>query len=1063
MKKACILISVLLLCAPLVAQVRTGNIYGKVVDAQGNPLPGVAVTLSGNYISPLTAITTEEGTFRFLSLPPANDYEVKLELAGFVTKIETGIIVRVGVNTTLNFILEQGKLEEQVTVVAVTPMIDPKKTAVATNLDHEALQSLPTARDPWVVMQLAPAIMLDRENVGGNESGQQASFLGRGDMSNSGYYGSDNIWAIDGVDITDPAAMGGSPGYYDFDMFEELNITTGGADVTVQTGGIALNMVTRRGGNKTTLAGRFYLTDKYFQANNLTQKLIDQGVRGINKIEQIKDYGFNAGGPIIKDKLWWWGAYGVQDLFVWTIYGTQDKTLLNNYNFKLNAQPFKDNRLEILISSGAKEKYGRNATVAKPEGDHQKGKYHWGSPIIKIQDEQMLGNSLFISAKFAFSDGGFTWVPMTDEELAYPVVYDQTTKTYVPFASGMQKSWDWYFASRPKKNFMLNVTYFNDRFLGLSHEIKVGAEYNTKHAEHRWGNGRQFDFNVNYPSGQIDVNGDGTRSASEMVGWKRFSYYREGRDNNDVDQYSIYAQDTITKGRFTFMLGLRYDLQKPYMGAFTIPTVLIDHPAWNKAVSAETQQVLFDIMPALEVRKITPDYKWKTWSPRLGITWDVTGDGKTIAKLALAQYGDLMGTGTGVTPPLGMSGWINFWWYDAATTNAYYAGNGNGLMDYSELWWIYPSGHEQVWQPYKVFDSSGHFIADWEQGYLAGLWGSFDPQNPTQLDYESTTTIYDPDAKSSTRTRELVLTFERELIKDLAAQINFTYRKYDNFDWWVDYYPETGQKIDSPDWYIEAGTVPDQLAPGISTGDAAGKTWYVLDPEKYTVGTDYSYVEKSKSYSTYWGIDFVINKRLAHKWFMNASVTLQDQRYHWNGSYTDPTNKWVFDGRPYAMAGGGASGKTAVNMYTRWMVKISAMYQLPLDFNVSVTFNAREGWRIPHYFWIEDERLADQGYLNYGNWVYTQEIVKDSLPTFYQINLRIEKMIKVANVGRLYFMADIFNLLNSDIVNRAYDAYIGDYYIHTDGTTEFVPNPTNRLLNEILNPRIMRLGVRFQF
>lgn len=94
---------------------------------------------------------------------------------------------------------------------------------------------MPTARDPWVVMQLAPAIMLDRENVGGNESGQQASFLGRGDMSNSGYYGSDNIWAIDGVDITDPAAMGGSPGYYDFDMFEELNITTGGADVTVQT------------------------------------------------------------------------------------------------------------------------------------------------------------------------------------------------------------------------------------------------------------------------------------------------------------------------------------------------------------------------------------------------------------------------------------------------------------------------------------------------------------------------------------------------------------------------------------------------------------------------------------------------------------------------------------------------------------------------------------------------------------------------------------------------------------------------------------------------------------
>ena len=1053
---------IIFLSVSMAAQVRTGNIYGKVVDSEGNPLPGVTVTLTGSLIAPMSTVTSAEGNFRFLSLPPAKDYSIKLELTGFKTRTETGIIVVVGGNTNLNFTMEQGVLEEQVTVTAMTPMVDTKKTAVATNLDREALQSLPTARDPWVVMQLAPAIMVDRENVGGNESGQQASFLSRGDMANSGYYGSNNIWAVDGVDITDPAALGGSPLYYDFDMFEELNITTGGADVTIQTGGIALNMVTRRGGNKTSLAGRFYLTDNYFQANNLTQKLIDQGVRGINKIQQIKDYGFNAGGPIIKDKLWWWGAYGVQDIFVWTIYGTQDKTLLNNYNFKLNAQPFKNNRLEILLTAGAKEKFGRNATVAKPEGDHQKGKYHWGSPIIKIQDEQMFGENLFLSAKFAFSDAGFGWVPMTDEGLQYPVVYDQTTKTYVPFAAGMQKSWDRYYASRPKKNYMLNATYFNDSFLGLSHEIKVGAEYNTKHAEHRWGNGRQFYFYVNYPYGQIDVNGDGTRSASEMVGWKRFSYYREGRDNNDVVQYSAYIQDTIVKGRFTFMLGLRYDLQKPFMGAFTIPTVLLNNPAWNRAVAANTQQVLYDLLPPIDVRKITPDYRWKTWSPRIGVTWDVMGDGKTIAKLALAQYGDIMGTGTGVTPPRGMSGWINFWWYDAAGQN-YYSGNGNGLVDYSELWWIYPSTHAQKWQPYRVFDSSGNFIADWNLGYLAGMWGSFDPEHPTKLDYNASTTIYDPKAKSSTRTRELLLTLERELMKDLAAQINFTFRKYDNFDWWVSYYPETGKKIDTPDWYVPAGTIPNELAPGVSTGDAAGKTWYVLDPTKYTTGTDYSYVEKSKSYTTYWGIDFVINKRLSNKWFMNASFTIQDQRSYWNGSYTDPTNKWVFDGKPYTLSGGGASGKTSVNMYTRWMAKVSALYQLPYDFNISMTFNAREGWRIPHYFWIEDERLADQGYLNFGNWIYTQEIVKDSLPTFYNITLRIEKLVRIGETGRMYFMADIFNLLNSDIVNRAYDAYYGEYIIHAIGYTEFVPNPTNRLLNEILNPRVTRFGVRFQF
>ena len=87
------------------------------------------------------------------------------------------------------------------------------------------MQSLPSARDPWVVMQLAPAIMVDRENVGGNESGQQSALHAKGDTPApaSGNDGANNLWAVDGIDVTDPAALGGSAVYYDFDMFEELN------------------------------------------------------------------------------------------------------------------------------------------------------------------------------------------------------------------------------------------------------------------------------------------------------------------------------------------------------------------------------------------------------------------------------------------------------------------------------------------------------------------------------------------------------------------------------------------------------------------------------------------------------------------------------------------------------------------------------------------------------------------------------------------------------------------------------------------------------------------------
>lgn len=113
MRKIWVPFFILLLSVSMMAQVRTGNIYGKVVDTEGNPLPGVTVTLSGSLIAPMSTVTSAEGMFRFLSLPPAKDYALKLELAGFKTRTETGIIVVVGGNTNLNFTLEQGVLENR--------------------------------------------------------------------------------------------------------------------------------------------------------------------------------------------------------------------------------------------------------------------------------------------------------------------------------------------------------------------------------------------------------------------------------------------------------------------------------------------------------------------------------------------------------------------------------------------------------------------------------------------------------------------------------------------------------------------------------------------------------------------------------------------------------------------------------------------------------------------------------------------------------------------------------------------------------------------------------------
>jgi hypothetical protein len=1071
LKKAVLVLAVLTFSASLSAQLRTGHIYGRIADKQGNPLPGVTVTLTGSQVAKLTTVTNGSGIYRFPSIYPASDYGIKAELVGFKTAIRANIIVTVGRDSEIDLVLEVGKFEEEVTATAVMPVVDAKGTTETTVVDRSEMQSLPTTRDPWAILQLVPSVMLDRENVGGNESGRQASFVAKGDDTN----GANNLWAIDGVDITDPADLGASAIFPDFDTFEQLNITTGGAaDVNIQTGGIALNIVTRRGGNKVSLSSRFYLTDNFFQSDNLTDALRAQGVTNTNRIQQIKDFGINVGGPIVKNRLWWWGAYGVQDIFNYTLYDTKDQAQLTSYNFKINAQPFSGNRFEAMVVSGEKEIYGLNASLAKPEGDHQAGVAAFGDPIFKIQDEQAINKNFFISLKYSYNHTGTRLRPALDEALANPVTWDVGNQAYVPFSSDYGRSWDWNLSSRSKSNFQFMATLFRDSALGVSHEIKAGLEFSTKEESSRWGYFQNFEVERNFTAPLIDL-GEGL--VVPPANWQYIRFGRESRDDARVRQASGYLQDTIVKGRFTLTLGLRFDRQQPSLGALTLETVKgTANAAWAAVFDASAMTALNADCPPLSVNAIKPKYYWNTWSPRIGLNWDITGDGKTVAKLGLSQYGDVMAVGAYATRPLGLGGGMGFWWDDTS---------GDNKVQLGEIFWQYSSAHADTpYQLYGLYDSTsnlteaavaalvGGFGSD---AYLAGNYWDYDWSNPAAVDYEKVTTFFrsdiDPDAKSvksSPRTREILLGLEREVLPDLSLSLNATYRRYDNFDWAkpfypADIYPETPDLVidNTQEWYTAAGTIPDSVVIGdvtYSLKDAAGKTWY-LPVETYPGPTPYRMIDKSEVFRTYLGFDLVVNKRLADRWFLNASITLQDQRVHWGDSFIDPTNQWALDGQPFGNWGSGSPGKVPVQMYARWMTKISGLYQLPWGFNVSGTLIAREGWKIPNYITLAYAGNDPWPGLYKSNTVYIQVPTKDSLPTMANLSFRLEKRISVG-AGRMYLMADVFNVLNSAVVNRAYDANIGTYYVNTE---EAVANPTYRRYNEILNPRIWRFGVRFEF
>ena len=1053
MKRSLIVFSILLLSISLAAQVRTGSIWGHVNDSQGAPLPGVSVTLTSPAGAPMIAVTNEQGIYRFVNLSPSNKYALTAELQGFKKQEKTGIIVVIGTQSLIDLTLEQGKMEEEVTVVAVTPTIDAKKTAVGKNVTQEILQSLPTSRDPWNVMQMAPGILMDRENVGGAESGQQAGYLTKGGDTNQG------VWAVDGIVVTDPAAIGASPIYWDFDSFEEMNITTGGADVSIQTGGIALNMVTRRGGNKVSMGGRFYLTDGgKFQAKWSDAKLATFGLGPgrYNKIDTIKDYGFNVGGPILKDKAWLWGSYGVQDIFEYAVTGTVQKPLITDYNFKLNLQLIPSNRFEALLIAGAKKFLGRSVTQSFPEGKDQDSPYHFGDPVFKIQDEQMIGSNLLISGKFAYMNASFQLIPHSDPNQTNLVHYDATKDLWTDSS--------YYITTRPMYDYNLALQYYNDKLFGVSHEIKMGVEYSSRRVTtvSAYPGNVYEQYNLNFPD--IDPNGTGAYVYNPGATW--WQLYSQYNIDYGVQQLTAFLQDTITTGRFNLLLGVRYDHQQPKINASAGYTV-DNNPVWSTYFDPATKAAMAAFLPGVSTPDIKPSYHWNVFSPRIGITYDLFGTGKTILKLSGSMYGDFMGSGSAsyLFAPQGVfNGWMNWYWldgYQGVVDGAIQYGAKDGKIQPGEC--VVPD--PTTYGPVQVFNPAGTSVSDAYLALQGYQWGGFTPGSTTP----GASSYFVNNNATSNHTWEILATIDHELLPDFSVGLNATWRKYNHFSWNPAYYTNgdygdysiDGQSvIRDHNLYTVAGQIPDASGLGVNMGKGTGKDYYLL-----TTGygyTPYALHTLNTNYQTYWGVDLVWSKRLSNKWMLDGSATYCDQSYHYGNGYTNTAgNFWAVQDQIYAPSIGSASGKLSQYIFSHWLFKLEGLYQLPLDFNVSFTFNARAGHLIAHSVTITDSRWANSYNRSVG--AYLDVFGKQTLPAFYQLNLRLEKLIKLGDTGRIYLMADIFNALNSSIINRRYDQNEGTIRISTTGVVTNTPYANYYKVNEILNPRVTRLGIRFQF
>jgi hypothetical protein len=1012
-----------LVAAPAVSPAQQpGEIFGRVTDNSGGVLPGVTVTLtSPGLLQPMVATSSETGTYRFPGLG-VGVYAVRFELVGFKTFLRDGIRMEIGFNAQINASMEISQVEETITVTGESPVVDTRDTGKTTRFNQEALQGIPSARDPWVIIEQTPGVAMDRQNVGGSASGQQSNFVARGAAMR------EQKWNLDGVDITDMSATGGSPVYFDFDAFEEMQISTGGADVTMQSPGVAVNLVTKSGTDRFRGTGRFYVTDEAVQWVNVTDDLRMQGAQTGNPIQNIKDYGIEAGGPIKKGRAWIWGSYGKQNINVginnfykadadcqamkaalktdplaypvkdtWPCLNS-DQTILNNYNAKFSMEMFRNNQFSMFFNAAEKVRNARDASDLRPlETTYRQigvtradlGSSWWktGMPkSYKWSDRHIFTDRFMVEASYAHVGNNFA-LTFHEEDLRSVQAMRESTSVAGLWARSYLES----VYVRPTDSVDVVGNYFMPGLAGGDHAFKFGFKYRNDiaHSETTYG-GNAY---VQYNSGVLPPF---TTPESAYI-------YRPGITEYGLHNRSFYVQDSITQRKLTVNLALRFDYQTDYANKATAAA----HPFYGQATFAGTYNdgglfagryngtytgATFAQLTEMTFPGAEAGVAWKNWSPRLGFTYDVTGDGRNVAKFNYARYVGQLGTGT---------------------MSSTYNTLGTTLVRYP---WVDVNGDKSV--------SANEVV------YLAiplSYSGGYNYNNPTQT---TTTGKVDPNL-SADKTDEFLVSFDREIGPEFAVGAAYIWRKYSNFRW-------------SPtDNWSSANYKPVTWTPSAATCPAGATCPTVTYYERLSQPpVNYTYTNQPDYWRGYQGIELTARKRMSKNWMMNGGFSYNNAPEHYDSpaSYQDPTNIEWFNGGQYSPEST-SSGLGNVFVNAKWIFRLSGAYMLPWQqISISAFYNARDG-----YPFIRSVTSPNRPFGAGTAGVRFEKTGDERLPNFQTVDFRVDKVITLYSRVRILASMDVFNLFNGN----------------TTLSIRGVQNAGNaNQISSLLAPRVIRFGFR---
>lgn len=634
---------------------QTGTINGKVTDSSGGVLPGVTVTItSPSMMGSQTSVTNESGLYRFPAVPPGT-YTVTYELTGFNTLKREGILITLGFTATVNVELGVASLQETVTVSGASPVIDTSATRVQQNFKLEELNSIPNARDMWALLAVTPGVAMGRIDVGGNRAGTQTGYTAYG-------YGSQDQQVrvlVEGINTTE--GTGGAGFYFDYGSFEEVFLGTAGQGAEMPNPGVQSQFLGKSGGNK--FQGAIYqdYENNSMQGENIPSSFTsptafnNNPLRAhSNEILKYRDFNLNAGGPIQRDRVWWYGSYRYQTNGVSLVNFKFDQTFdttLWNPSGKVTYQASKNNKFIGYYQYGQKIQPYRTWSSAysfvSPDDTTRQDSGSW---VWKGEWNGTVSERLYVEARYGDFGYYFPLIGYSDK----PFVRDQGTLT----SFGGDRRWQ---QDRDRKQATGAATYFKDDFLGGNHNIKFGGEFNLetqwngflrnragaggKDIETIFNNGAPFRVILGFPTAEGSVGSKGDRGNLLSIA--------------KLDQISAFLSDQFTRGRVTLNLGVRWDRNKSYV--------------------PEQRQLAYTNGPiSLPARTFAEQtfFTWNSVVPRAGLVVDLTGDGRTVYKANYGYFNHNPGPGAAATAnPNQAAKTITYNWTDK---------NNDGVYQYGE-------------------------------------------------------------------------------------------------------------------------------------------------------------------------------------------------------------------------------------------------------------------------------------------------------------------------------------------------------------------------------------------